>query len=125
MTTTTLGKIIPSFLEEFGPGKNVDLLGSMSLKAVNSQLDDQVQTGFLIEKNGNFKFILNFYVEIIVENKDPEVKTPFIKARKVVIGVTFKGKISLQDVSPEEKALLVIPKGAEATTIKITKPNGE
>jgi len=34
-------------------------------------------------------------MEIVVENKDKEVKAPFTKARKVVLGITFKGKISL------------------------------
>jgi hypothetical protein len=41
-----------------------------------------------------------------------------------VIGVTFKGKVSLQDVSADEKALILIPKGAEATLVKIMKADG-
>jgi len=34
-------------------------------------------------------------MELIVRNEVEDPKTPFLKARKVVIGVTFKGKISL------------------------------
>ena len=64
-------------------------------------------------------------MEVLVENKDKEIPSPFVKARKVVIGITFKGKMQLQDVSSEEKALVLIPKGAEATLVKIMNANGE
>jgi hypothetical protein len=64
-------------------------------------------------------------MEILVENKDPEIASPFVKGRKVVIGVTFKGRIQLQDISPEERALLLIPKGAEATMVKVMNSKGE
>jgi hypothetical protein len=88
--TTNIGKIMPSFLDEFGPNRFVDIVGSMSQKAINSQVEEEVNTGFTLDKNGNFKFQLNFYMEVLVEVKGPP--RSWDKARTAVVGVTFKGK---------------------------------
>lgn len=72
LTTTHIGLYIPSFLEEFGPDKTFDVVGSLSMKAVKSLIKEEVKTGFLIDKNGNFKLHLNFYVEVLVESKIKE-----------------------------------------------------
>lgn len=66
MTTDNLGIVMPDILEEFGPGLNFDVMLSMSHTLMKDKVDSQRITGFNIDKNGNFRFTLNFYAQILV-----------------------------------------------------------
>ena len=66
MTTENLGIVMPDILEEFGPELRFDIMLSMSHTLMRDQIDNQRITGFNIDKNGNFRFTLNFYSQILV-----------------------------------------------------------
>lgn len=66
MTTDNLGIVMPDILEEFGPGLRFDIMLSMSHTLMRDKIDNQRMTGFNIDKNGNFRFTLNFYSQILV-----------------------------------------------------------
>lgn len=123
MTTDNLGIVMPDILEEFGPGLRFDIMLSMSHTLMRDKIDNQRMTGFNIDKNGNFRFTLNFYSQILVQDK--QNKRGWINAREVFLGLTLKGKAIIKETSPGEKILIILPKSAEASTVKILKSNGE
>lgn len=66
MTTDNLGLVMPDILEEFGSKLKFDVMLSMSQTLMRDKVDSQKTTGFNIDKNGNFRFTLNFYAQILV-----------------------------------------------------------
>jgi hypothetical protein len=55
LTTTTLGMVMPSFKEEYGEGRPIDLVGTVSHDFMETNLGgDVTPSGLTIEKNGNF-----------------------------------------------------------------------
>jgi hypothetical protein len=90
---------------------------------MKDKVDSQKITGFNMDKNGNFRFTLNFYAQILVQDKNN--KKGWLNAREVFIGLTLKGKAIIKESSSNEKVLVVIAKTAEVSTCKILKTNGE
>lgn len=62
MTTSNLGLVMPDILEEFGDNQKFDIMFSMSHTLMKDKIDSQRITGFNLDKNGNFRFQLNFYM---------------------------------------------------------------
>lgn len=62
MTTSNLGLIMPDIPEEFGDNQKFDIMVSMSHTLMKDKIDSQRITGFNLDKNGNFRFQLNFYI---------------------------------------------------------------
>jgi len=40
------------------------------------------------------------------------------------MGLTFKGKVVIQETSPRNKMIVLMPKSAEASAVKILKADG-
>ena len=59
MTTTTLGKVIPDFTEQYGENKKIDLVLSPSHSLFMDGFPDSKMTGVYMDKNGNWKFQIN------------------------------------------------------------------
>lgn len=68
MTTTSLGMALPQFKEEYGDGRPFDVVGTLSHDFMSGGMDDPKPTGFTLEKNGNFQFLLNLGAQLVVEN---------------------------------------------------------
>jgi hypothetical protein len=68
LTTTTLGLAIPSYKEEYGDGKPIDLVGTASHSFIASGLGESMTpTGLSIDKNGNCELTLNLGAQMIIE----------------------------------------------------------
>lgn len=59
MTTTTVGMALPQFKEEYGEGKAIDVVGTVSHDFMSGGIEDAQPSGFTLEKNGNFQFLVN------------------------------------------------------------------
>ena len=46
-------------------------------------------TGFALDKNGNFRFTLNIYAQILVDQSETEK----VNEREIFLGLTYKGKL--------------------------------
>lgn len=59
MTTDTLALILPQLVEEYGQGKNFDMMLSLSHALIADKLDGARVSGLQMDKNGNFRLTLN------------------------------------------------------------------
>lgn len=59
LTTTTLGLGLPSFKEDYGEGKSIDLVGTLSHDYISEKIPDAAKSGLQLDKNGNLKLSLN------------------------------------------------------------------
>jgi hypothetical protein len=59
LTTTTIGMALPSFKEEYGEGKPVDLIATLYHDFIASSLDNLVPSGFSLDQKGNFRLAVN------------------------------------------------------------------
>lgn len=59
LSTTTMGLAIPSFKEEFGDGKRIDFIGTLSHSFISDHVDDVKFPGINIDKNGVAKLSIN------------------------------------------------------------------
>ena len=70
LTTTTVGMVVPSFKEEFGENRPLDVVLTASHDFMTSGLgDDVTPSGITIDGNGNFQVTLNLGAQLIVDNK--------------------------------------------------------
>jgi hypothetical protein len=51
LTTTTIGMILPSFKEEFGESKSIDLVGTLAHDFIADKIDDLQPSGIYLDKN--------------------------------------------------------------------------
>ena len=94
LTTTTIGLLIPSFKEQYGEGKNVDLVVTASHDYMVNGLGEEVPaTGLHIEENGNFQIIANLGAQLIVDGKDHIQQ----EARSLYLTLALKGKLFIAD----------------------------
>lgn len=114
-----LKPILPDIDETYN-NKKFDVMLSMSHNLLKDKLDNSRVTGFNLDKNGNFRFSLNIFAQILVD------KTATVKesAREIYLGFTYKGKLVIKEENGE-KILLVVHKSAEVSSAKILKGNGE
>jgi hypothetical protein len=71
LTTTSVGMLIPSFKEEYGENRPINLVLTASHDFMTSGVgEDTTPSGVQLEGNGNFQVTLNIGAQLIVENKD-------------------------------------------------------
>lgn len=120
-TKTAFEKLLPDIYETYG-NKRFDVMVSLSHNLIKSKLDGVRVSGFSQDKNGNFRFNFNFFAQILVDrtnNQDWE------NAREIYLGLTYKGKFVVKEVSPGEKKLIIVHKSAEVSNVKIFKNDEE
>lgn len=67
LITNNFAMILPQILEDFGSDKNVDVMASLSHALIADKLEGTKPTGFQIDKNGNFRFIANISIQLLIE----------------------------------------------------------
>lgn len=93
---------------------------SMSHTLIKDKLDTQRVSGFNLDKNGNFRFTLNLYAQILVDSSMTEKSSE----REIFLGLTYKGKLVVKEENGE-KILVIVHKSAEVSNAKILKADGE
>ncbi len=114
LNTSTIGLMMPQFIEEFGDNKEIDFYLSLSHSLISKKIENAKVSGFQIDKNGNFRFQFNFSVTILVESQNEG----FEEARSMYVGLTAKGKFVVTE-KKGERVLQLTPKGAELSSLKI------
>ena len=74
-----------------------------------------------MDKNGNFRFVLNGSATILVQKKRNEWE----EARAMFASVVAKGKVIMKEVSETEKVMVVFPKALELSSLKIFNKDEE
>lgn len=59
LSTSTIGYAIPSFKQDYGENKNIDIVGSLSHDLIADRIDNLQNSGIQMDKNGNVKFTIN------------------------------------------------------------------
>jgi hypothetical protein len=59
LTTSTVGAVLPVFVEEYGHNKKIDLVGTPSHEFFNDGVPGSKMTGIYMDKNGNWKLQVN------------------------------------------------------------------
>lgn len=121
LTTSTLGMAIPSFKEEYGEGKAVDIIGTLSHEWISEAVEGMTPSGVSLDSKGNFKVFANIGAQIIVEKK----KGKWEDSRKLVMTVGIKGKMFIADAEFDNRTLVILPRGFELTNLKIFKGDEE
>lgn len=115
MNTDTLGLVLPEILQEYKSGQAADFYASMSHSLIAKKLPETKVSGFQMDKNGNFRFVLNGSVTLLVQKE----RNNWEEARTVFASVTAKGKVIVKEVSETEKVMVVFPKALELSSLKI------
>ena len=115
MNTDNIGMALPEILEEYDRGLAADFYMSMSHSLIAKKLPETKVSGFQMDKNGNFRFILNGSVTLLVQKK----KNEWEEARSIYASITAKGKVITKELSETEKAMVVFPKALELSSLKI------
>jgi len=124
LTTNMLKQILPDVHEQYGDRKQFDLLFSMSHNLLQGKLDGSRVTGFNLDKNGNFRFTLNIYSQLLID-KSMKMNKNWVNVREIFLGLTYKGKLVVKETKPGEKTLLLVSKSAEVSNVKILNEEGE
>jgi hypothetical protein len=67
LTTSTVGKIMPDFVDEYGENKKIDVVLSPSHSLFLDGFPESKMTGVYVDKNGNWKIQLNVPLQINIE----------------------------------------------------------
>lgn len=59
LTTSTIGTVLPEFINEYGENKKVDLVLTPSHALFQEGIPGSRMMGVYMDKNGNWKFIMN------------------------------------------------------------------
>lgn len=121
LTTSTLGQVIPEFIEEFGENKFIDVVFSLSHNLFLNGFPESKMSAVSMDKNGNMKFQVNMYAQINVETQ-PGV---WSNARNMYMTFVFKMKVATDDTNPSDKKITFTPKSIEMSQMKVTKSGGE
>jgi hypothetical protein len=54
-----MGMAFPSFKEEYGEGKSVDIISTVSHQEIDSIIEGIAPSGFSLDSKGNFKVNMN------------------------------------------------------------------
>jgi len=114
---------MPTFLEEFGEGRKIDVMFSLSHSLIADKLDGVKISGFQMDKNGNFRFIINLAAQILVEKKDR--RREWDEGRSAYLSLQAKGKFVIKNNAAEGRTVTIMPKNLEVTNLKILKADGE
>lgn len=91
-------------------------MGTLSHSYVSEKLENAKVSGFQMDKNGNFRFIINAGFQIIVDKNKFEKE----EARAVFFTFTAKGKVVITKPDDAElKEVMVYPKNLEVSNVKI------
>ena len=115
LTTSTVGAVLPVFVEEFGHGKKIDLVGSPSHSFFLDGIPGSKMTGIYMDKNGNWKFQINVAFQLNVERL-PGMWEP---VRNIYMTVVAKLKATMTD--EDDKQIIFLPKNVEVTELKVMK----
>lgn len=123
LTTTTLGTVLPSFTEDYGAEKRIDVAFSPSHELFKEGFPGSKMSGIYMDKNGNWKIQLNVAATINVEKTHGSWEA----ARDVYITMVFKFKITtdVDDANPFSKRFIFTPKNVEISQIKVMKGEEE
>lgn len=120
LTTTTLGMVLPSFKEDYGEGKPVDLIGTLSHDFLADSIEGIQFSGVTLDSKGMLKGTINAGAQIIIEKNPGEWED----ARQFYFTLQFKAKLYVNETGGN-KTLTVLPKGVEIQTFKIYKGDEE
>ena len=67
LTSTNIGVGIPSFIEEYGDGKQIDLVGTLSHEFFTDRITDATISSVSLDKNGMLKVTLNAGAKLVLE----------------------------------------------------------
>jgi len=125
MTTTNVGMLLPEVLEEFGENRKVDMMFTTSHALISAKLPDVKTSGFQMDKNGNFRFVINLGIEIAVEKGFKQYE----EARSIYVSLVAKGKVVIKEETNKkgvsERKLVMMAKAFEIGNCKIYKADGE
>lgn len=109
LTTSTIGTVLPEFINEYGENKKVDLVLTPSHTLFQEGIPNSRMSGVYMDKNGNWKFIINFNALVNVETL-PDMWDPI---RNIYITIVAKFKISTDASNPFNKVFKFMPKTVE------------
>jgi len=122
LTTTTVGMVIPSFKEEYGENRPINLVLTASHDFMTSGLgDDVTPSGIQLEGNGNFQVTVNIGAQLIVENKEGVQE----EARAIYTQLALKGKMFVADAQFENRTFVLLPKALQMPIFKVMNKDGE
>jgi len=121
LTTSTLGTVLPTFVEQYGPNKRLDIAASPSHELFKDGFPGSKMTGMYMDKNGNFKLQVNIAGVINLETL-PNV---WEAVRNLYVTLVFKMKVTSDDSNPFSKKLTVLPKNIEVSQIKVFRDEEE
>lgn len=121
LTTTTIGTVLPTFKEEYGEDKNIDIMFSPSHTLFLAGFPNSKMTGIYIDKNGNWKVQVNIVMNLNVETSTRNWES----ARDIYMTAVFKFKVAVNDTNPFTKKYSVTPKNIEITNLKVLKGEEE
>jgi hypothetical protein len=117
LTTSNLALLLPDVGEEFGPDRAIDLYFSLSHSLIEQKVSDPKPSGFQVDRNGNFRFVFNFSMTVLVEKKG--FRGEWEEARSMFVSLVAKGKVSTNEEIEGERMLRLAPKMVEIADIKI------
>lgn len=121
LTTTTVGTVLPSLIEDYGSDKKVDMMFSTSHTLFLDGFPNSKMSGIYIDKNGNWKFQINLVTNLNVETFPKKWEA----VRNVYMTIVFKMKITQDSQSPFNKKISVTPKNIEIAQLKVLKGEEE
>ena len=121
LTTSTVGTVLPQFVEEYGANKKVDIAFSPSHELFKDGFPGSKMTGMYVDKNGNWKLQINMAAVINVETL-PDV---WDAVRNLYVTMVFKMKMTQDDSNPFSKKFVILPKNVEISQLKVLKGEEE
>ena len=121
LTSTTVGIAVPSFKEEFGEGKKIDLVGTLSHEFFTDKITDANPTGITLDKNGMLKITFNAGAKMVIEKSAGD----WVEARDFYATLQIKAKVSTNQTDPYTKHFTIAPKNLELSLFKIFKGEEE
>lgn len=115
LTTTTVGTVLPDFVDIYGSGKKIDVVLSPSHSIFLDGFKDAKMSGIYMDKNGNWKFQLNVALQLNVETL-PEM---WDAARNIYATLVFKMKVTTDEKNPFNKKIVILPKNIEISKLKV------
>lgn len=117
-----LAMMMPELSDEFDENRAIDFRFSASHDLIKDHLPEQRLTGFNIDKNGNFRFTVNVYAQLLVDKTVDGLQ--WQNARDFYLGFAVKGKLVIEEMAGR-KDVHIVPKSAELAEIKILDSNGK
>lgn len=122
LTTSTLGTVLPQFVEDYGANKKIDVSFTPSHELFKDGFPGSKMSGVYMDKNGNWKAQINIAASINVDMD----RGSWRPVRDLYITITFKLKTTTEiDEVSGEKSVVLLPKNIEISQLKVLKDNEE